>query len=44
MPMRKTWLLRLPEIHEELAGMEVPVIDRAVFEGYSGYAAGGRSS
>ncbi len=32
MPMRKTWLLRLPEIREELAGMEVPVIDRAVFE------------
>ena len=32
MPMRKTWLLRLPEILEELAGMEAPVIDRAVFE------------
>jgi len=32
MPARKTWLLRLPEIREELAGMEVPVIDRAVFE------------
>jgi hypothetical protein len=30
--MRKTWLLRIPEIREELAGMEVPVIDRAVFE------------
>jgi hypothetical protein len=30
--MRKTWLLRVPEIQEELAGMEVPVIDRAVFE------------
>jgi hypothetical protein len=32
MSMRKTWLLRLPEIREELAGMEVPVVDRAVFE------------
>ena len=32
MPIRKTWLLRLPDILEELAGMEVPVIDRAVFE------------
>jgi hypothetical protein len=32
MPMRKTWLLRVPEIQEELRGMEVPVIDRAVFE------------
>jgi len=32
MPMRKTWLLRVAEIQEELAGMEVPVIDRAVFE------------
>src|SRR5258708_11394081 len=32
MPAKKTWLLRLPEIREELAGMEVPVIDRAVFE------------
>ena len=32
MPVKKTWLLRLPEIREELAGMEVPVIDRAVFE------------
>jgi hypothetical protein len=32
MPARKTWLLRVPEIQEELGGMEVPVIDRAVFE------------
>ena len=32
MPARKTWLLRVPEIQEELRGMEVPVIDRAVFE------------
>jgi hypothetical protein len=30
--MRKTWLLRLPEILEDLAGMEAPVIDRSVFE------------
>jgi hypothetical protein len=30
--MRKTWLLRVPEILAELRGMEVPVIDRAVFE------------
>jgi hypothetical protein len=32
MPVRKTWLLRVPEILEELAGMNAPVIDRAVFE------------
>src|SRR5579871_498838 len=32
MPMRKTWVLRIPEIQEELAGMEVPVVDRVVFE------------
>ena len=32
MPMRKTWLLRLPEILEELGGVEAPVIDRAIFE------------
>jgi len=32
MSMRKTWLLRVPEIRGELGGMEVPVIDRAVFE------------
>src|SRR5581483_891174 len=32
MPVKKTWLLRLPQIREELAGMEVPVIDRGVFE------------
>ncbi|MGD0778315.1 MAG: hypothetical protein ABSC05_36500 [Candidatus Solibacter sp.] len=32
MPMRKTWLLRLPEILEELTGLQTPVIDRAVFE------------
>jgi hypothetical protein len=30
--MRKTWLVRLPEILGDLAGMKVPVIDRAVFE------------
>jgi len=32
MPVKKTWLLRLPEIQQELAGLEVPVLDRAVFE------------
>jgi hypothetical protein len=32
MPMRKTWLVRLPEILGDLASMKVPVIDRAVFE------------
>ena len=32
MPVKKTWLLRLPEILQELAGLEVPVLDRAVFE------------
>ena len=32
MPAKSTWLLRLPEIREELAGIEAPVLDRAVFE------------
>lgn len=32
MSIKKTWLLRVPQIRAELAGMEVPVIDRAVFE------------
>ena len=32
MPTKKTWLLRLPEIRQELAAMKVPVVDRAVFE------------
>ena len=32
MPVRKTWLLRLPEIQQELRSIEVPVLDRAVFE------------
>ena len=32
MPIKKTWLLRLPEIRAELTAMEVPVVDRAVFE------------
>ena len=32
MPVKKTWLLRLPEIRAELTAMEVPVVDRAVFE------------
>jgi hypothetical protein len=32
MPMKKTWLLRLTEIREELTAMDVPVVDRAIFE------------
>ena len=32
MPMKKTWLLRLAEIREELAAVEVPVLDRAMVE------------
>jgi len=32
MPTKKTWLLRLPEIRKELTAMQVPVVDRAVFE------------
>jgi hypothetical protein len=32
MPTKKTWLLRLPEIREELSAMKVPVVDRAIFE------------
>ncbi len=32
MPARKTWLLRLRQIREELSALDVPVIDRAVFE------------
>jgi hypothetical protein len=32
MPIKKTWLLRLPEIRAELTAIEVPVVDRAVFE------------
>ena len=32
MPMKKTWLLRLPAIREELSQLDLPVIDRATFE------------
>ena len=32
MPMKKTWLLRLSEIREELTAVEAPVIDRAMCE------------
>jgi hypothetical protein len=32
MPTKKTWLLRVPEIREELSAMKVPVVDRAIFE------------
>jgi hypothetical protein len=30
--MKPTWLLRLPEIREELAALEVPVLDRGMVE------------
>lgn len=32
MPMKTTWLVRLPEIREELAAVEAPVLDRASIE------------
>lgn len=32
MPARKTWLLRLTQIREELTALDVPVLDRAIFE------------
>jgi hypothetical protein len=32
MSMKKTWLLRLGEIREELTAVEAPVIDRAMCE------------
>ena len=32
MPARKTWLLRVTEVRQELQAMNVPVVDRAVFE------------
>ena len=32
MPAKKTWLLRLGDIHDELAVLKAPVIDRAMFE------------
>ncbi len=32
MPTKKTWLLRLPEIRKQLSEMQVPVVDRAMFE------------
>ena len=32
MPARKSWLLRVSEIREELMAIEAPVIDRAVLE------------
>ena len=33
MPAKAQWLLRIPEILEELRALEVPVVDRAVCEG-----------
>ena len=32
MPMKKTWLLRVTEIREELEGIRAPVIDCAMCE------------
>jgi hypothetical protein len=32
MPMKKTWLLRVTEIREELTAVEAPVVDRAMCE------------
>ena len=32
MPAKKTWLLRLTEIRQQLTAMDAPVVDRAVFE------------
>src|ERR1700683_229687 len=33
MPAKPQWLLRVPEILEELRALDVPVVDRAVCEG-----------
>jgi hypothetical protein len=33
MPAKAQWLLRIPEILEELRALDVPVVDRAVCEG-----------
>lgn len=32
MPMKKTWLLRVGEIRQETEALEIPVIDRMMFE------------
>ena len=32
MPVKKTWLLRVPEIRLDVAALDVPVVDRIVFE------------
>ena len=32
MPAKAQWLLRVPEILEELRALDVPVVDRAVCE------------
>ena len=34
MPAKSQWLLRVPEICAELAQLDVPVVDRAVIEGW----------
>ncbi len=32
MPMKKTWLLRVSEIRQDLLALDVPVLDRPMFE------------
>ena len=32
MPVKTMWLLRVPEIRQEVAALTVPVVDRAIFE------------
>ena len=32
MPVKKTWLLRVPEIRQDVAALDVPVLDRILFE------------
>jgi len=32
MPMKKTWLLRVSEIRQDLLALDVPVLDRQMFE------------
>jgi hypothetical protein len=32
MPAKATWLLKIPEIVEQLEGFDVPVVDRAIIE------------
>jgi hypothetical protein len=32
MPMKSSWLLRLPDIRQDVAALDVPVVDRILFE------------